>query len=265
MAELQVLICTYGQSGLKRLARIRRPQVEGVEYLVALQLPDSTPISVPDELKRSDIRIFNHRSKGLSRNRNFILGKATAPLILISDDDLIYTPANLRNIIGSFRRNSDADILTFDHTSQGRNKKDFSEEFDLSKPPVGYYLTSFELAMRRESLPAGIRFNEHFGVNAIFPAGEEELFLHDLLAAGLKGRYIPVAIAEHPDATTGERRNGTPEFIAGKGAVFLHLHPATWPLRMIREALRRASSTSFAAYIRYWMQGVRKARELKVF
>ena len=31
---LQVMICTYGQEGLKRVAASSHPKVEGVEYLV---------------------------------------------------------------------------------------------------------------------------------------------------------------------------------------------------------------------------------------
>ncbi len=47
--RLQVLICTYGEAGIKRVIGCDHQPCEGVEYLVSWQQPD-TDLPVPREL-----------------------------------------------------------------------------------------------------------------------------------------------------------------------------------------------------------------------
>lgn len=81
--RLQVLICTIGAEGIARVLKAVHPRVEGVGYLVSWQQPDGD-IPVPQELaERQDFQVFIHRSHGISRNRNFAISCASAPLCLM--------------------------------------------------------------------------------------------------------------------------------------------------------------------------------------
>ncbi len=261
--KLQVLICTLGEAGIKRVAAASHPSVEEVEYLVSWQLPERD-VPIPEELsKRSDFRIVKNRTRGLSKNRNLALAAASAPICLIADDDLAYEADAFRKIIETFQDNPEIDIATFKYT--GTDSKSYpSETFNLSKPPKGYFITSFEIAFRRDKIiESGIKFNEDFGIGGKFPAGEEDIWIHDMLRYGLRGKFFPTAIARHEGATTGIRLAADPELIRTKGAVFAHTHPWTWPLRMLAHAWRYQFKLGrFSMLLQYcnlWIKGVGQA------
>lgn len=258
--KLQVLICTLGEAGIQRVAKGVHPRVPGVEYLVSLQLPDGD-VAIPDELLRPDFKIIKNTTRGLSRNRNLSIAAATAPYCLISDDDLDYSADSLEKVIDIFDKNPGLDIATFRYS--GDDAKHYPDlSFNLVKPPRGYYVTSFEIGFRQESiLRSEIKFNENFGIGAKFPAGEEDIWIHDLLKRKLKGEFFPITIAHHPGETTGTRRALDPDIIRTKGAVFVHTHPLTWPLRMLTHAIRyrkKHHNINMINYCKLWVNGVVK-------
>lgn len=261
--RLDVMICTIGREGIRRVAAGKHPRMAGVRYIVAWQLPDGDE-ELPQKLRRNDFTVVVTETRGLSRNRNVALAHATAPLLLISDDDVDYTEEGLHRVIDSFRANSDCDILTFRYISANAPKRYPPMGCDLRRPAKGYYPTSFEIAMRRESLPPDLRFDENFGIGATFPSGEEDLFLHDALSRGLRCHFIPSDICRHDGDTTADRLRRSPSLIEAKGAIVPLLYPGSWPLRMLLLAVRstRSGDMSAATYIKAWLRGRRKARRL---
>lgn len=202
---LEVLICTYGDEGIKRVAKMGLPRVNDVKYLISWQtnVPNS---AIPEELFRDDVLILTTSSTGLSNNRNHSIANATGDICLIADDDLTYTSHQLQCVIGTFERNPDVDIALFRY-SGGDNKAYPDYEFDLCAIiPKGYYITSFEIAFRRQRLSSGVRFDPRFGVGASMPAGEEYLFVQHALKAGLRCRFFPETITHHEGLTTGSRQ-----------------------------------------------------------
>lgn len=266
MTRLQVMICTFGKEGIARVTASSHPIVDGVEYLVGWQLPDGDA-EIPMELiERPDFHIFKEKSRGLSRNRNLLLSKATAPILLISDDDVDYTSEQLIKLIDEFDRNPDYGLMTFKYDSVN-SKKDYPDnEFDLDRPAKGYFPTSFEIAFRIDILRKGILFNELFGIGAEFPSGEEDVFLYECLKNGIKGKFVPMIICRHDGTTTSERDYMKCSYIQTKGAVFSIIRPCSWPLRMIVHALRkpfgRSSLKASLSYIREWLKGVSRLRSL---
>ena len=262
--KLQVLICTFGKVGIRNIVTADHPHVDGVEYLVSWQLPEGDE-PVPEELvNRPDFKVIKSATRGLSRNRNLALQAATAPFCLISDDDVQYTSEQLRLIIDSFEHHPEADIIAFKYASTGDQKWYPDETFSLAKPPKGYFISSIEIAFRRENiLETGILFNERFGIGGEYMAGEEDVFIHDALNHNLHGIFIPEFIATHNHASTGVRHNTTPAFIRTKGATFVHTHPHTWPLRMLLHALRHNSpDLSRFQYIKQWLDGATAERKI---
>ena len=267
--ELQVLICTYGSDGIKRVASASHPKIEGIEYLVSWQTDGEHDI--PISLQRPDFHILRSATKGLSVNRNIALSKASAPLLLISDDDVDYTEYGLRAVVDAFRKHKDMDIVTFRYESTSHTKYYPKGPSDLGAHEKGYYITSFEIALRRESVQGKIWFNENFGIGATFPSGEEDIFICDCLAYGLKGIFEPITIARHDNTTTSERNLMLPSRPQTKGAVFLRLHPRDWLLRMsvhtCREIplWRKGIVPSPLSYCINWLKGVKTAKKLNVF
>lgn len=267
--ELQVMICTYGEEGIRRVAQSAHPAVPGVEYLVSWQTDGRADI--PEALQRPDFRIVMTDTKGLSANRNNALANATAPLLLVSDDDADYSEEGLAAVIKAFGEYPDCGLLTFKYAS-AKHEKDYpSHGFSLDRVPKGYFVSSLEIAFRREAVQGKIWFNEFFGIGAMFPSGEEDVFLRDCTLAGLIGRFVPEVIARHDGSTTSDRNKKSVSMPQTKGAVFLHLHPFSWPLRMMAHISRqfgpwrRGAGLSPYSYGLNWLKGAWKAKTKGVF
>lgn len=257
---LSVLVCTFGEEGIRRVADARYPAVEGVEYCVSWQLPEGRAIT-PDELKRPDVRIEISRTRGLSRNRNLSLSMAEGEFSLISDDDVRYTPEYFANLFGAFSRYPDADLITFTYESRDFPKSFPDHTFDFhGRIPKGYFTTSFEIAFRTDKVRDRLAFDENFGIGARWPSGEEDIFLCDVRRAGLGMRFVPKPVARHDGSTTSDREGAKPLFIETKGAVFRILFPFGWPLRMISHLRRIPSGMSPYTFVKSWLKGAFKSK-----
>lgn len=272
--QLQIQVCTYGLQGLERLARTQRPQVEGVAYLVSCQLPqneaklEQASPELQAFLQRPDVCLHIIHSRGLSKNRNNALRLATAPLSLISDDDLNYTAEALQSIIQTFAQKPQADVISFQCKMEGAPKDYPSIPFHHQHPPKGFYISSCEIAFRTQKVQNTCRFNENFGIGSdYFPCGEEDILLKDMLKAGLNCYFEPVYICSHPCLSTGASRYADPAFLQTKGAVFSYIHPHSWLLRLIKGALDEARKKRVSPwkFLSNTLKGVCIARRQKVF
>lgn len=240
LPTLEILISSLGAEGLARTAQMHLPALPGVSYLISLQCPGGTHPAIPPALQRDDLRVVYQHSIGISHNRNAALACARGEILLISDDDLNYFADGLLAIRRLFSANPGLDFATFKHV--GGDRKQYPAEafsFD-SKPPKGYYLTAFELALRRSALPADQRFSPDFGPGAPeFMANEEGIFLIDMLRCGLRGRFEPTVIVEHPGVTTGVRP-ATVGVLRAQGATFRYQYGTFWGLlHVLRDFPRR--------------------------
>ena len=252
---LEVMICTMGSEGIGRVARMELPEVEGVSYLVSWQQPHG---EVPPVLQRSDVKIITSDDRGLSVNRNHALDAATSDVLLVADDDLRYTASQLKNVIEAMERHPDVELATFRY--EGVNSKVYPEqEMDITRNwPKNYYVTSFEIALRRESRAGQLRFDERFGVGApLFHLGEEELLLLEARKKGIRCRYFPITITSHVGLTSGNRE-WTPGACRGMGAVIRRTFPLTCLPRIVLKAYRgcRARKVRFLTGIWYMLEGL---------
>lgn len=221
--RLEVLVCTFGSEGLERVAHMAAPRVDGVAYTICCQNPDKDNIerqlSVLAGRDDMTVHIFNDR--GLSLNRNHAFDVATAPYLLISDDDINHYPEGLKAIIETFDTNPTLDIATFRAAMPERRVFPASEH-KLNRPFRFYNAISFEIAVRRDTLlshPA-LRFTPLAGIGAPYlGSGEEDLFVHRAVNMGLDCRFFPIEILEHPGLTTSAHSGMKPSVIRAKGAV----------------------------------------------
>lgn len=266
--RLQVCICTIGQDGINRIAEKDYPRVDGVEHLVILQDPDGN-VAIPPMLeRRSDFRIITSESRGIARNRNNALDHATAPVAMITDDDVSYIADDYLTVIKAFDENPEAAAISFRYRSSDYPKSYPDRSLRWGKRAEGYHLTAFELAVRPGAIADKIRFNEHFGFATDFLGGEDDVFYFEAVRKGLDCRFIPVDIGRHDHATTSVTARKDIHLIETKGAIVSYVSPLIWPLRMIAHALREAGSGhpfTRRDYLRAWLRGIKKARRLRVF
>lgn len=219
--KLQVLICTFGRR-IEEIDPSGMPQVDGVGYLVCCQNPEGLHLETAAERLASrpdtDVLFFNDR--GLSNNRNHAFDHATAPYLLISDDDISYTPDGLQALIEAFDADPTLDIVT-SHASIPEKHIYPPDGHDLQQRYRFYSPISFEIALRRSAIEnKGLRFSPLAGIGgAYLTAGEENFFLLRALRTGLKGRFIDRTVSTHRGLTTCEHSATKAGTIRAKGAL----------------------------------------------
>lgn len=218
--RLQILICTFGHDGLERVRQMELPQLPELGYVVSCQDPDGT-VAGPSAILpwRDDIELYFHADRGLGLNRRHAMEHAHAEFVLLGDDDLRYDADALEAALLTMKSNPDTDIFAFRYS--GADCKIYPPaEHDLSVPFRNYNLTSFELAYRLKSVRAnGVAFSQLLGVGAPYlTAGEENIFTERCLQKGLKGRFFPLTIVNHPGLTTGYRQASAPGTVRSTAA-----------------------------------------------
>lgn len=216
------------------------PAVAGVGYVVACQ---SAPAALPQSLVREDIEVYFSPDRGLSRNRNFAFSKTSAPFALIADDDLVLSAEGLKTVIDVFENHPKVDIATF-RCAFPFEKTYPEKETPLSERVKNYYITSYEIAVRMESLKrSGLKFNELMGIGSnLFGAGEEHVFIQNAMARGLNCRFFPFTIVNHPGVPTGRRQGAIPAVLRSDGVIIAMSYGFTAIPRILLKAWRRGGN-----------------------
>lgn len=237
MLTLDVAISTYQPEGIERVAKMLSPLLpqEGVKYIVSWQ--EHNDSYIPESLaNRGDVEVYRLEKKGLSNNRNNAIDHCKGDIILIADDDLEYYPDFAEIIRKTFYTNSDLDLATF--KIDFLKKKTYpKEDVALFLPfPKKFYVTSMEMAFRRESIK-DLRFWPELGLGSpSMHCGEEEFFLIAAIKRALNCRFINETIAKHPSLTTGA--GISPNILRGQGFIIGVLYPFTSLIRIPLKALR---------------------------
>ncbi len=235
---LQILVSTLDK-GINNVAQLVLEPKDGISYLVSWQHSNDEKIELPKELKRNDVEIHNLEGRGLSRNRNNCLRHASADVCLIADDDCTYTHKQLQEVIDTFKKNPDVDIATFKFTNNQKDKLYPSTSQNLTKFPKGYYVSSIEIAFRREKVQGSISFNEFFGLGAEpFHCGEEHIFIMTSIEKGLTCRFFPIFITTHTRPFMDIRRDQEPGNLMTYGAILQLYESRTKYLRILLKAWR---------------------------
>lgn len=218
--KLQLLIVCYSRR-LENMDGAQLPAVAGVEYIICCQNPDNLDLeAAADRLRRVDVKVFFNPGRGISNNRNASLALASAPYLLLGDDDLFYCPDGLTAIIEAFDADPELDIITARIESGDGERIYPPAAHDLKRPFRFYNPISIEIALRRSAWQAaGVRFSPLLGVNAPYlGAGEEDVFFHRLLGKVRGARFVDALLCRHPGTTTSGREGATPRVLRSKGA-----------------------------------------------
>lgn len=233
---LDVLISTISRAGIERVAAMELPRVEGVRYIVSWQRHEG--LEPPGSLRRDDVILLRLDGVGLSRNRNNAIRHASADIILFADDDIEYLPDVISRVRSAFVMNPAADIILF-KAIYPHAKRYPEASSPLRLPlPKGYYVSSIEIACRRQSL-GDLRFCESLGLGApVLTAGEDEYFIYSALRRGLQCRFENDTICRHPAPTTGSGGAISDGALRASGCLISIFYPHTAFLRLPLKAWR---------------------------
>lgn len=141
----------------------------------------------------SNILFYSTKERGLSKSRNTAIRLSKADIVLIADDDEIFTDTCETAIKKAFANNPECSVLTFNIENLQKKKSD--KEYY-----VGYIealkTSSVQIAFRLKDIKDNnINFQENMGSGSGNGSGEEIKFLFDCLKANLKIKHIPLEIA----------------------------------------------------------------------
>lgn len=178
---------------------------------------------------------FNTSDRGVGRNRNLLLQNARADICILADDDMRFVDDYPHIAEHAFSECPDADILVF-NLIEKKPRRYINKKIKRVRWYNYAKYGAARLAVRREALlKSGIRFSLIFGGGAKYGSGEDTVFLSDCLKKGLKIYAVPYALAEiDQDAASTWFSGYNNKYFNDKGALYKCLHPALWPVFMLR-------------------------------
>lgn len=238
MSELQVLISTMYQHDIRVCSKMNINS-------------DAVIINQSDTVKYDrcqykgfDIDFYTFNDRGLARSRNEALMRASAEIICIADDDVVYTNTYREDILNEFRKHPEADVIIFNVeklNSDGRPcAKAITKYQKIGKAEYRNY-GSVHIAFRREKLMyKNVSFNTMFGTGSVYSCGEDTLFLKELMDKGFRIYKSPIAIAqvEMGDSTWFTGYNE--KYFHDKGALIGAAYPRLSHMLVLLQAFRNS-------------------------
>lgn len=236
---LDILVATLGEEGIKRVSEMIIPPHPQIRYVIAWQNDGET--EVPSPLRREDVNVIQHPTRGLSLNRNVAIRHATSDVCLIMDDDETFTLDQMTTVVRSFEERHYADIILFRFMGCEAETKYYPEKEYIikSKPARFHYVNEIEIAFRRTSVQGKLQFNELLGLGApVIHCGEGEAFIFTALRRGLTCVFVPEDIVSHPHPSTYFREIIDGGIVMGTGVMNYLYNPDNWWLRIPLVAYR---------------------------
>lgn len=188
--------------------------------------------TTPDKILESpypSVRIINSFEKGLSKSRNLALQNARGKIIMLTDDDVAYVEGFDSIVLKKFNENKEAAAIQFCVTDiHGQRFKKYPEHpRDIGTAKI-LSTMSIELVYNRNViLGSKIKFDEHFGLGAIFPLGEEHIFLTDLKNDGYPILFHNEVIVRHTPERNSDNITIKKKFET-IGAIYARMFPKTF-------------------------------------
>jgi len=164
--------------------------------------------------------------KGVGRNRNLLLSKASADVCVIADDDMVFYDNYETTVNELFRKHIDADVLIFNIDSGGVLRRKNNKIKRVGRFNYMNYGAA-RIAFRRKSTSYyNISFNTNFGGGTLHSAGEDSLFIRECLRNRLRVLAVPISIAKIDDERESTWFRGYDDKYRFDKGVFLALaHP----------------------------------------
>ena len=177
---------------------------------------------------------FNTEERGVGRNRNLLLDKATADIMILADDDMRFVDDYPQIAYRAFCECPDADILIF-NLIEKKPRRYINKRIKRIRWHYARYGAA-RIAIRRQRFQdSGIRFHLSFGGGAYYGSGEDTIFLQECLKKGLKIYAVPYYLAEIDQNSISTWFTGYDrKFFKDKGALYACLHPISWPIFTMR-------------------------------
>ena len=217
------------------------------------------------EISGLNIRQIDMKGRGVGLSRNTCIENAPdCDVILFTDEDIVYDEGYSALIKEAYDTHPEADALLFNVRVCEARRTYWNEDFARVRfYNYGRY-PAYSISIRKEALDKShVRFPLEFGGGAKYANGEDSIFLHDLLSAGVKIYRIPVCIGEETERESTWFKGYDDHFFISRGALYVRLYGANAILRAIVFLLRHKymyEEKGFAAAYKLMRQGMREIK-----
>lgn len=196
---LQVLISTMHQTDVSLLERMNIRSD-------AIVINQSNTNCVTDLVFRGHkIKWITCNERGVGLSRNTALMRADADIVLFADDDVVFQDDYESLVISEFQQNPNAALIVFN--IKCLNEDRFEKEVRKNHR-IRFYSSlsygAYRFAAKRNVLMHNrIFFSQLFGGGCLYSAGEDNIFLNDLLSKHLycMASSTNVGIVTHNEST----------------------------------------------------------------
>ena len=267
--KLQVLVATMGQTDFSK--------IDAMNIQCDCILANQADRTDDQEQVRpfGTVRMVTTNTRGVGLNRNVGICCAQADYLLFADDDLVYEDGYAETVIRAFGELPQADAIIFNVRSSdpaaAARRRSSARVHRLHLYNAMNY-GAVRIAVRRNALVReNIFFSLNFGGGAPFSAGEDSLFIAEMLRRGLKLYAYPAVIAtvdDKPGSSTWFQ-GYTEKYYYDQGVITQAIHRLFPRLMCLQFLLRhpnyRKSGLTFARAWALMQAGRRGFRQLRPY
>ena len=187
-------------------------------------------------VKHKNFNIYTYNESGVSKSKNRGLSKISEDIILLSDDDVVYSDTFEKDILNEFKNNDKADVIFFNVESPKRGKRELTKRKRMHIWNSLNYAT-YNIAFRRKSIK-GITFNEMFGPGAKYNNGTDTMFIKDIYENKLKVYSSPIYIGKVNQGESTWFKGYNEKYFYNKGALFTAINKQMRHILMLQYLIR---------------------------
>lgn len=175
--------------------------------------------------KGHSVRVVYSKERGVGLSRNTAIDNSTADVVLFADEDIVYDEDYEAQVLAAFEKYPDASVITFNFNVDSRRRTYFNTDDHIVKwNNYGRY-PAYAIAVRRKDiLDNNIRYSILFGGGAKYSNGEDSLFLHDCLQAGLKIMAVTTVLGTEKYRESTWFKGYTEKFFFDRGVLYHFLY-----------------------------------------
>ena len=211
------------------------------------------------------VRCIDMRERGVGLSRNTCIDNAPeCDIILFTDEDIVYDEGYSRLIEEEYAAHPEADAILFNvRVCESRRTYWNTDHKRVRFYNYGRY-PAYSISIRKSALiSSGVRFPLEFGGGARYINGEDSVFLHDLLRAGVRIYRTPVCIGEETERESTWFKGYDERFFVSRGALYVRLYGANAIPRAILFLVRHKymyEDMGFLSAYKLMRQGMREMR-----
>lgn len=183
------------------------------------------------------IQVVEISSRGVGINRNTGILHSTADILVFADQDMIYEKDYAAKIETEFTNHPEADMILF-NVEVGEDRKTYENTVwkRVHWYNCGRYGAVSIAIKRKKLLESRVMFSQLFGGGAKYSAGEDSLFLKDLMDRGIRVYASPIVIGREDDSESTWFKGYDEKFFYDRGVLYHQLYGCmakVWALRFL--------------------------------